>query len=39
DGIYDPAAVRTLLRAGGPADYFEVLAQGRLRIDRPGRAG
>ncbi|MCW0405014.1 flavin reductase family protein [Xanthomonas sacchari] len=38
DGIYDPAAVATLLRAGGPADYFEVLAQGRLRMSRPTQA-
>ncbi|WP_394686610.1 flavin reductase family protein [uncultured Xanthomonas sp.] len=38
DGIYDPAAVATLLRAGGPADYFEVLAQGRLRKSRPTQA-
>ncbi|WP_045726675.1 MULTISPECIES: flavin reductase family protein [unclassified Xanthomonas] len=37
DGLYDPAAVATLLRAGGPADYFEVLAQGRLRLERPAR--
>ncbi|WP_045761642.1 flavin reductase family protein [Xanthomonas albilineans] len=39
DGLYDPAAVGTLLRAGGPADYFEVLAQGRLRLERPARPG
>ncbi|WP_017910186.1 flavin reductase family protein [Xanthomonas sp. SHU 199] len=38
DGIYDPAAVATLLRAGGPADYFEVLAQGSLRMSRPTQA-
>jgi flavin reductase (DIM6/NTAB) family NADH-FMN oxidoreductase RutF len=38
-GLYDPAAVRTILRAGGPADYFEVLEQGRFRMLRPARAG
>ncbi|MEA9747437.1 flavin reductase family protein [Xanthomonas campestris pv. raphani] len=37
DGIYDPAAVHTILRAGGPADYFEVQAQARFRMRRPGQ--
>ncbi len=39
EGLYDPAAVATLLRAGGPADYFEVLPQGRLRMSRPAAPG
>ncbi|WP_435004423.1 flavin reductase family protein [Xanthomonas arboricola] len=37
DGIYDPAAVQTILRAGGAADYFEVQAQARFRMRRPGQ--
>lgn len=36
DGIYDPARVQTILRAGGPADYFEVQEQARFRMQRPG---
>ncbi|MFT4191066.1 MAG: flavin reductase family protein, partial [Comamonas sp.] len=41
DGIYDPAATRTILRAGGPADYFEVSAATRfqMRRPRPGTGG
>ncbi len=35
DGIYDTAAAQPILRAGGPADYFEVLPQGRFRMYRP----
>ncbi len=38
DGVYDTAAAQPVLRAGGPADYFEVLAQGRLRLHRPTQA-
>ncbi|APO96237.1 flavin reductase family protein [Xanthomonas vesicatoria] len=37
DGIYDPAKVQTILRAGGPADYFEVQPQARFRMRRPGQ--
>ncbi|MCC4605770.1 flavin reductase family protein [Xanthomonas campestris] len=37
DGVYDPAAVQTILRAGGPADYFEVQPQARFRMRRPGQ--
>ena len=35
DGIYDTAAAHPVLRAGGPADYFEVDAANRFRIFRP----
>lgn len=38
DGIYDPAAVRTILRAGGPADYYDVPEQARFRMFRPRAA-
>ncbi|KAF1024128.1 MAG: hypothetical protein GAK30_00148 [Paracidovorax wautersii] len=34
-GIYDPAATHTILRAGGPADYFEVTAATRFQMRRP----
>lgn len=34
-GIYDPAAVRTVLRAGGPADYYEVEGLARFQMFRP----
>lgn len=37
EGIYDPAAVQTILRAGGPADYYEVQPQARFRMTRPGQ--
>ncbi|MEA9825396.1 flavin reductase family protein [Xanthomonas campestris pv. raphani] len=37
DGVYDPARVQTILRAGGPADYFEVQPQARFRMRRPGQ--
>lgn len=39
DGLYDPAATRTILRAGGRADYFEVVAAARFRMRRPGAPG
>ncbi|KJK01500.1 Asp/Glu/hydantoin racemase [Burkholderiaceae bacterium 26] len=35
DGIYDTAAAQPILRGGGPADYFQVLAEGRFRMHRP----
>lgn len=35
DGIYDTAAAQPILRGGGPADYFEVLPEGRFRMHRP----
>ena len=35
DGIYDTAAARPILRGGGPADYFEVLAEGLCKMRRP----
>lgn len=35
DGIYDAVSARPILRAGGPADYFEVLPQGRFTVYRP----
>ncbi|MFT4246921.1 MAG: flavin reductase family protein [Pseudomonas sp.] len=35
DGLYDTAAARPILRAGGPADYFEVLPEGLFRMYRP----
>lgn len=36
DGIYDTAAAHPILRAGGPADYFEVSADQRFQMHRPG---
>jgi flavin reductase (DIM6/NTAB) family NADH-FMN oxidoreductase RutF len=36
DGIYDTAAAQPVLRGGGPADYFEVKAENRFRMFRPG---
>ncbi|GAA5236450.1 flavin reductase family protein [Verticiella sediminum] len=36
-GVYDPAATHTVLRAGGPADYFEVVPETRFRMHRPKR--
>jgi len=35
DGIYDTAAAHPVLRAGGPADYFEITAETRFRMRRP----
>ena len=35
DGIYDTAAAHPILRAGGPADYFEVSARERFQMHRP----
>jgi len=35
DGVYDTAAAQHILRGGGPADYFEVLPQGRFQMRRP----
>lgn len=35
DGIYDTVSARPILRAGGPADYFEILPQGRFTMYRP----
>ncbi|MEA9557510.1 flavin reductase family protein [Xanthomonas nasturtii] len=37
NGVYDPAKVQTILRAGGPADYFEVQPQARFQMRRPGQ--
>ena len=34
-GIYDPAATHTILRAGGPADYFEIIPETRFKMRRP----
>lgn len=34
EGIYDTAAARPILRAGGPADYFEILPDGLFRMKR-----
>ncbi|RJS91028.1 flavin reductase family protein [Salinisphaera sp. Q1T1-3] len=36
DGIYDTAAAEPILRAGGPADYFEVSPNHRFQMHRPG---
>ena len=36
DGIYDTAAAQPILRAGGPADYFEIGADTLFRMRRPG---
>jgi flavin reductase (DIM6/NTAB) family NADH-FMN oxidoreductase RutF len=35
DGVFDPALARPLLRAGGPADYFAIREENRLRMVRP----
>jgi flavin reductase (DIM6/NTAB) family NADH-FMN oxidoreductase RutF len=35
DGIYDTAASRTVLRGGGPADYFEIQPDSLFRMTRP----
>ena len=35
DGIYDTAASDTILRGGGPADYFRITAEQRFRMQRP----
>jgi flavin reductase (DIM6/NTAB) family NADH-FMN oxidoreductase RutF len=34
-GIYDTAAARPILRAGGPADYFEITPETRFQMKRP----
>ncbi|WP_111510752.1 flavin reductase family protein [Mycobacterium kyogaense] len=36
DGVYDTAAARPILRAGGPAAYFDVPADARFEMTRPG---
>lgn len=35
DGVYDTAAARPILRAGGPADYFGIDAENLFRMARP----
>ena len=35
DGVYDTAAAHPILRGGGPADYFEITAAQRFRMQRP----
>lgn len=35
DGVYDTAASQTVLRGGGPADYFEIGAEARFQMRRP----
>lgn len=35
DGIYDPARMRTVLRAGGPASYYEITPETRFEMFRP----
>ncbi|MEH3139810.1 MAG: flavin reductase family protein [Mycobacterium kyogaense] len=35
DGVYDTAAARPILRAGGPATYFDVLPEARFEMNRP----
>ena len=35
DGVYDTAAARPILRAGGPADYFEIAPAQLFRMHRP----
>lgn len=35
DGIYDPARLRTVLRAGGPASYYEITPETRFEMFRP----
>lgn len=35
NGIYDPARMRTILRAGGPASYYEITPETRFEMYRP----
>ncbi|WP_022693032.1 flavin reductase family protein [Ponticaulis koreensis] len=35
NGIYDPARIRTVLRAGGPASYYEITPDNRFEMFRP----
>lgn len=35
DGVFDTAAAHPILRAGGPADYFQVTAEQRFQMHRP----
>lgn len=35
DGIYDTAGSQTILRAGGPADYFEITPDSLFQMQRP----
>lgn len=35
DGIYDTAGSQTILRGGGPADYFEITPDNLFRMTRP----
>lgn len=35
DGIYDTAGSQTILRAGGPADYFEIMPDSLFQMRRP----
>lgn len=35
DGVYDTAGSRTILRGGGPADYFEITPDSLFRMTRP----
>jgi len=36
DGVYDTAAVRPVMRGGGPTAYFEATAASRFDLRRPG---
>lgn len=36
DGIYDPARMKTVLRAGGPASYYELTPDTHFEMHRPG---
>lgn len=36
NGVYDTAAAHPILRAGGPADYFEIDPEQRFQMARPG---
>ncbi len=35
EGIYDTAAAQPVMRAGGPADYFEIMPEGYFKMYRP----
>ena len=39
DGVYDTAAARPILRAGGPADYVEIVPAAMFAMDRPDDSG
>ena len=35
DGVYDPGRIHTVLRAGGPASYYEITPDTHFEMERP----